>query len=126
MNADIVHDDDIAVLMAGEINAVRVVDDAIEDGVGVGWIADEIVPFVDGDLTGDDCRSAAVKLMFSKQMPIRSQRRSGEEGCCGPYPTSVQVLPGIRQCRLGIGLVLAALGTISPLACRHRRARPRR
>ena len=27
--------------MAGEIDAVRVVDDAIEDGVGIGWIADQ-------------------------------------------------------------------------------------
>ena len=34
--------------MAGEINPVRVVDDAIEDGVGVGWIADQLVPFVEG------------------------------------------------------------------------------
>ena len=34
--------------VAGEINPVRVVDDAIEDGVGVGWIADQLVPFVEG------------------------------------------------------------------------------
>lgn len=40
--------------VAGEIDAVRVVDDTIEDGVGVGWIADEVMPFVDGDLAGDD------------------------------------------------------------------------
>jgi hypothetical protein len=40
--------------VAGEIDAVGVVHDAIEDGVGVGRIADQIVPFVDGDLAGDD------------------------------------------------------------------------
>ena len=40
--------------MAGEIDLVSVVDDAIEDGVGVGGIADQLVPFVDGDLAGDD------------------------------------------------------------------------
>ena len=40
--------------MAGEIDPVSVVDDAIEDGVGVGGIADQLVPFVDGDLAGDD------------------------------------------------------------------------
>ena len=34
--------------VAGEIDAVGVVDDAIEDGVGIGGIADELVPFVDG------------------------------------------------------------------------------
>ncbi len=40
--------------MAGEVDPVRVVDDAIEDGVGVGGIADQLVPFVEGDLAGDD------------------------------------------------------------------------
>ncbi len=40
--------------MAGEIDAAHVVDDAIEDGVSGGWIADQVVRFVDGDLTGDD------------------------------------------------------------------------
>jgi hypothetical protein len=44
--------------VAGGVDAVRVVDDAIEDGVGLGWIADQVVPLVDGDLTGDDGRSA--------------------------------------------------------------------
>jgi hypothetical protein len=29
---------------------VRIVDDAVEDGVGIGWIADQVVPFVDRDL----------------------------------------------------------------------------
>jgi hypothetical protein len=40
--------------VAAEINPVRVADDAIEDGVGGGWIADQLVPFVEGDLAGDD------------------------------------------------------------------------
>jgi hypothetical protein len=46
--------------MTGKIDPVRVVDDAIEDGIGIGGIADQLVPFVDGDLAGDDRRSAAV------------------------------------------------------------------
>jgi cold shock protein len=41
---------------------VCVVDDAVEDGIGVGGIADQLVPFVDGDLAGDDRRSAAVAI----------------------------------------------------------------
>src|SRR6266567_1922023 len=49
--------------MAGEIDAVRVVDDAIEDGVGVSGIADQLVPLIDGDLAGDDGRAAAVALL---------------------------------------------------------------
>jgi hypothetical protein len=46
--------------VAGEIDPVRVVDDAIENGVSVGRIADQPVPFVDRDLAGDDCRSPTV------------------------------------------------------------------
>ena len=37
-----------------------IVDEAIEDGVGVGRVADDLMPFVDGDLTGEDGRAAAV------------------------------------------------------------------
>jgi hypothetical protein len=39
---------------------VRVVNEAIQDGVGVGRIADEVVPFVDRQLTGDDGGAPAV------------------------------------------------------------------
>jgi len=46
--------------VAGQIDAMGVVDDAIENGVGVGRIADQVVPFVDWDLAGDDGRSAAI------------------------------------------------------------------
>ena len=37
-----------------------VVDEAVEDGVGIGRIADHLVPFVDRDLAGQDGRAAAV------------------------------------------------------------------
>jgi hypothetical protein len=59
--------------VAGEIDAVSVVDDAIEDGIGIGWIADEVVPFVQGDLAGDDGRSAAVAFFedFEEIVPCR-------------------------------------------------------
>ena len=60
--------------MAGEIDAVRVVHDAIEDGVGVGWIADQIVPFVDEDLTGDDGGSSAVAFFEDFEKVV---------SCCG-------------------------------------------
>src|SRR5580704_6120289 len=39
-----------------------VVNEAVEDGVGISRIADEGVPFVDGDLAGEDGRAAAVAL----------------------------------------------------------------
>jgi hypothetical protein len=37
-----------------------VVDEAVEDGVGIGRVADHLVPFVDGDLAGENGRAAAV------------------------------------------------------------------
>jgi hypothetical protein len=40
----------LAHAFAGEIEAIGIVYDAIEDGVGESWIADEFVPAVDGEL----------------------------------------------------------------------------
>ena len=40
-------------------------DEAVEDGVGVGWVADDVVPSVDGQLRGDHCRAAAVGIQCS-------------------------------------------------------------
>jgi hypothetical protein len=39
-----------------------VVDQAVEDGVGIGWVADYLVPFVDRNLAGQDGRAAAVSF----------------------------------------------------------------
>ena len=41
---------------------MSVVNEAVEDGVGICRIADKGVPFVDGDLAGEDGRPAAVAL----------------------------------------------------------------
>jgi len=38
---------------------MRIVDNAVEDGVGEGGIADYIVPAVHWELTGDQCCAAA-------------------------------------------------------------------
>ena len=48
--------------MTGEIDPVRVVNDAIENGISVGRITDQLVPFVDWDLAGDDRRSSAISF----------------------------------------------------------------
>ena len=37
-----------------------VVDEPVEDSVGISRIADDLVPFVDGDLAGEEGRAAAV------------------------------------------------------------------
>jgi len=41
---------------------VRVVNEAIEDGVRIGRIADHPVPLLDGKLAGDEGRAAAIAL----------------------------------------------------------------
>src|SRR5208337_3507075 len=53
----------LAHAFAFELDPVRVMDDAVEDGVGIGGIADEIVPFLDGRLAGDDGGAAAIALL---------------------------------------------------------------
>jgi hypothetical protein len=39
------------------------VDEAIENGVGDGWIADDLVPAIDRHLAGNDCRAALVTVL---------------------------------------------------------------
>ena len=38
-------------------------DETVEDGVGEGWLADEVVPGFDRKLTGDQRRAAAVTIL---------------------------------------------------------------
>ena len=40
-----------------------VVNQAVEDGVGVSRVADESMPFVNGDLAGEDCRAAPITFL---------------------------------------------------------------
>ncbi len=47
---------------AGEFDAVSVVDETVQDGVGVGGIADDFMPAVDRKLGGDHCRAASIAL----------------------------------------------------------------
>lgn len=47
---------------AGKLNAMSVVNEAVEDRVGVGGIGDDFMPAVHGKLRRDDRRAAAVSL----------------------------------------------------------------
>ena len=49
----------LAQAVAAELPAMGVVDDAIENGVGEGWFADQLMPVVDWDLAGDQRGAAA-------------------------------------------------------------------
>jgi hypothetical protein len=46
-----------------ELEAVGVVDDAVENGVGECWSTDDLVPLVDGQQAGDECRAAAMVIL---------------------------------------------------------------
>ena len=43
--------------LAGQAEAMGVVHEAVEDGVGDGWIGDHLVPMLHTDLAGDDGRA---------------------------------------------------------------------
>ena len=49
--------------VAREIDAVGVVNETVEDGVGIGRVADHGMPFVDRDLAGEDGRTTAVAFL---------------------------------------------------------------
>src|SRR6266478_8627828 len=50
----------LAQTVALELQAMGVVDDPVEDGVGEGGLADQVVPAVDRDLAGDQGGAATV------------------------------------------------------------------
>ena len=54
---------DLSHAVSMECEAVSVVDEAVEDGVGDGRIGDDIVPIFDRHLAGDDGRSALVAII---------------------------------------------------------------
>ena len=56
-----------------------VVDEAVEDGVGVGGVADEPVPVGDGDLAGDERRSSAVAVLEDFEEVVAGLRGQGFE-----------------------------------------------
>ena len=53
--------------LAGQLDTVGVVDKAVEDGIGDRWIADHVVPVIDGHLAGDDGRSLLVAVLDDLQ-----------------------------------------------------------
>jgi hypothetical protein len=68
--------------MAAEIDAVGIVDSAIEDGIGIGGIADEFMPFVDGDLAGDDGGSSAIAFFKYLEEIVTGRGIEGASESC--------------------------------------------
>ncbi len=59
--------------LAGKGQPVRVVDEAVQDGIGQGRIADRFVPVLHRELTGNDRGAAAVAVFedFQQVAPFR-------------------------------------------------------
>jgi hypothetical protein len=54
---------DLSHAVSLEDEAVGVVDEAVEDGVGDGGVGDDLMPMIDRHLTGEDGRSALVAII---------------------------------------------------------------
>src|SRR6266478_6776876 len=52
---------------SGELKAVSIVDETVQDSVADGGVADNIVPMFDGDLAGHDGRGATVAIIKDLQ-----------------------------------------------------------
>ena len=52
---------------SGELKAVSVVNEAVQDGVGEGSVAQNVVPMFDRDLAGNDGRGATVAIIQDLQ-----------------------------------------------------------
>jgi hypothetical protein len=77
---------------------MSVVDEAVEDGVGIGRIADDLMPFVDWDLAGQDCRAATIAF-FGDLVEIAAG--AGVERF---EPSTLPVLGDLERC-LAWGLI---------------------
>lgn len=53
--------------LAGQFDAVGIVNETVEDGIGDRWTADHVVPVIDGHLAGDDGRSLLVAVLDDLQ-----------------------------------------------------------
>jgi hypothetical protein len=92
-----------------QVEAVGVVYEAVEDGVGEGGIADQAVPFVDGQLARDEGGFATMPVIEDlEEVPalVRSERREA------PIVENEEIEP-LRVCRRLFGLSQAALAMTS-------------
>jgi hypothetical protein len=83
---------------------VGVVNEAVEDGVGISRVADKGVPFVDGDLTGEDGR--AVPIAFLEDL-VEVTTSTGVERFEAPIVEDEELDAGETTQNAGIATVTA-------------------
>src|SRR5208337_2160572 len=70
----------LAQALAGQLDAIGVVNDAVEDGVGERGNADQVMPAVYGNLAGDDERAFVVAILDDFEQIARIAMGDGEIG----------------------------------------------
>ena len=84
----------LAHALASEVQAMGVVHEAVEDGVGDGWIGDHLVPMLHIDLAGYDRAAASVPILEDLQkVAALIGRRVGEPPVVRPSISKVGTLP---------------------------------
>ena len=81
-----------------------VVNKAVEDGVGISRVADEGVPFVDGDLTGENGRAAPITLLEDL---VEVTTGAGIEGFEAPIVEDEELDAGETPQNAGVAAVTA-------------------
>ena len=71
----------LAQTVALELQAVGVVNDAVENGVGEGRLADQVMPAIDRDLAGDQ-RGAAAVAVFDDLQDVVARARAVRDPSC--------------------------------------------
>lgn len=91
--------------LAGQIDAVCVVNDAIQDGIGQGRISYYFIPAVHGDLARDEDRTAIVAILDDfEQVPAAV----GAQGFRAPVINDEQRCARQRAQHLGVAAVAPA------------------
>jgi hypothetical protein len=93
---------DLSHAVSGQFESMGVVDEPVEDGIGEGRVADDVVPGVDGQLACDDGGGAAVAVLEDFQ-----QVTAFAGGECGKAPVveDQQVGAGDNLQRSGVATV---------------------
>ena len=88
-------------------DAVRVVEEPVEDRVTEGRITDEVVPMLDGDLACEDGAAPGVAVVEDLEEVV-----SGLSGECGEPPVIEDEKPGCGEplYELGVGAIAAGEG----------------
>src|SRR6202022_826436 len=88
-----------------EFDAVGVVDEAIEDGVGDGGISDDFVPAIHGQLAGDDDRTGFISVLDDLE---QTAALTGVESLRPPVIKNEQIETSDSTQHLGIAAIGAA------------------